>query len=81
MLPPTLTTVTPLPHLQLMLNYETGEAKLFDAAPYDTGSWFGRPKDADYFQQTRLLPGGAGIEWPEGQDIAPHELYDNSIPT
>ena len=25
------------------------------------------------------LPGGVGIEWPEGQDVAPHELYENSI--
>lgn len=21
-----------------------------------------------------------GIEWPHGQDIAPHELYDLSVP-
>lgn len=32
-----------------------------------------------YFQTVRLLPGGTGIEWMNGQDIAPHELYENGI--
>ncbi len=79
MLPPTLTAVTPLPHLRFMLTYETGETKLFDAAPYAIGSSFGRLKEAGYLQPIQLLPGGAGIECPEDQDIAPHELYENSV--
>ena len=32
-----------------------------------------------YFNRVELLPDGSGIEWPEGQDVAPHELYENSI--
>ena len=36
-------------------------------------------KDEGYFNAVQLLPGGIGIEWPEGQDIAPHELYENSV--
>lgn len=24
------------------------------------------------------FPGGTGIAWSNGQDIAPHELYENS---
>ena len=70
MLQPRLTKVEPMPQMKLQLFYETGEVKIFDVAPYATGPWYG---------QLQVLPGGIGIEWPEGQDIAPHELYENSI--
>jgi len=78
MLQPKLTAVKPVNPLKLRLEYETGEVKLFDVAPYATGSWYGKLKDAAYFSSVRLLPNGIGIEWPEGQDIAPHELYEES---
>lgn len=80
MLQPKLTKVEPVKPLKLCLYYETGEVKLFDAAPYATGSWYGRLQDERYFATVHLLPGGIGIEWEEGQDIAPHELYENSVP-
>ena len=79
MLQPRLTKVEPLPDMKLMLYYETGEVKRFDVAPYASGSWFGELKDAAYFRSVKLLPGGIGIEWSNGQDIAPHELYELSI--
>ena len=60
--------------------YRPAEVRLFDAAPYATGSWYGRLQDERYFATVHLLPGGIGIEWEEGQDIAPHELYENSVP-
>lgn len=78
MLQPRLVKVEPVADLKLRLFYETGEVKLFDAAPYATGSWYGQLKEKAYFDMVQLLPGGIGIEWPEGQDIAPHELYENS---
>ena len=36
--------------------------------------------DAAYFKRVRLAEGGTCIEWPHGQDIAPHELHDLSKP-
>jgi hypothetical protein len=80
MLQPKLTQVEPLEAMKLRLVYETGEVKLFDVAPYAVGTWFGELKDASYFRTVRILPGGTGIEWGNGQDIAPHELYEYSIP-
>ena len=80
MLQPKLTKVETISPLKLRLFYETGEVKLFDVAPYATGPWYGQLKDESYFNAVQLLPGGVGIEWPEGQDVAPHELYENSIP-
>lgn len=79
MLQPRLTKVEPIAPMKLRLCYETGEVRLFDAAPYATGSWYGMLQDDGYFNMVELLPDGSGIEWPEGQDIAPHELYENSI--
>ena len=80
MLQPRLVSVDALPKSKLKLCYETGEKKIFDVTPYITGSWYGNLKDEDYFRTVRMLPGGTGIEWPDGQDIAPHELYELSDP-
>ncbi|MDR3320777.1 MAG: DUF2442 domain-containing protein [Desulfovibrio sp.] len=52
--------------------------KLFDVQPYICGDWFGRLRDASYFKTVHVLPDGSGIAWADGQDIAPHELYEAS---
>ena len=80
MLQPRLIKVEAMPDMKLMLSYETGETKLFDVTPYANGSWYGELKNDAYFKTVHLLPGGSGIEWPDGQDVAPHELYDLSVP-
>lgn len=80
MFQPRLVNVEPMGHLKLRLTYETGEVRLFDVSPYVNGSWFGELKEDAYFRTVRLLPGGTGIEWSNGQDIAPHELYECSVP-
>lgn len=80
MLQPKLKSVRPLEQYRLLLEYETGEVKTFDVTPYIAGPWYGELKDLAYFRTVRLLPGGIGIEWSEGQDIAPHELYECSVP-
>ena len=79
MFQPRLVNVEPMGHLKLRLTYETGEVRLFDVSPYVNGSWFGELKENTYFRTVRLLPGGVGIEWGNGQDIAPHELYECSV--
>ena len=79
MLQPRLVNVEPVDHLKLRLTYETGEVKLFDVSPYANGSWFGELREDAYFRTVRMLPGGTGIEWGTGQDIAPQELYECSV--
>lgn len=78
MLQPRLTKVEPLPSMLLRLYYESGEVRLFDVTPYAEGPWYGELKNDAYFRSVRLLPDGVGIEWRDGQDIAPHELYELS---
>lgn len=79
MLQPKLKSVQTLPDFKILLSYENGENRVFDVTPYISGPWFGELRDRDYFNTIRLLPNGIGIEWPNGQDIAPHELYESSI--
>lgn len=79
MLQPRLINVEPMDHLKLKLTYEAGEVRLFDVSPYVNGSWFGELKEDAYFRTVRILPDGIGIEWSNGQDIAPHELYECSV--
>ena len=78
MLQPKLQSVEPMTDYRLKLVYETGEVKLFDVTPYIEGTWYGELKDTAYFRTVQLLPNSIGIEWANGQDIAPHELYEQS---
>jgi hypothetical protein len=65
---------------RIQLHYETGEIKIFDVLPYITGAWYRELYDYNYFKTIHIIANGKGIEWGHGQDIAPHELYDMSIP-
>jgi hypothetical protein len=80
MLQPAIIKVDPCADYTLSLRYETGEERRFDVSPYLEGAWFGELRDTAHFRAVRLAQDGSGIEWPNGQDIAPHELYDLSVP-
>ena len=75
---PKVLDVNPLIDYKVMVTFDTGERKVFDVTPYISGDWFGKLKDAEFFKTVRAA--GRTIEWSGGQDIAPHELYDYSIP-
>ncbi|MCL2845159.1 MAG: DUF2442 domain-containing protein [Chitinivibrionia bacterium] len=79
MLCPKIVSIKPLEGYKVKLDYETGEVKLFDVLPYMSGEWYGELYNYDYFKSVHLVSSGYGIEWGNGQDIAPHELYDMSI--
>lgn len=70
--------VTPMSNKQLLIQFENDDLRVFDVSPYISGEWFGRLADDNYF--STVHPCGATVEWADGQDIAPHELYENSIP-
>ena len=77
MLQPKVITVKPLPDYKLLIEYANGERKIFDVKPYIIGDWFGELKDENIFKTVR--PCGTTVEWEDGQDIAPHELYELSV--
>ena len=76
-----LRSVTPLAGHRLLLEFSTGERKVFDVTPYICGSWMGKLADEAYFRQVRIHPLLRDtVMWPDEQDIAPHELYELSVP-
>jgi len=77
---PRILSVRPLPDYRLQLDYEGGETKIFDVTPYIRGNWFNELRDRAYFNAVRMVDDGDGIEWPHGQDLAPHELYERGVP-
>ncbi|MDR0442928.1 MAG: DUF2442 domain-containing protein [Treponema sp.] len=76
MLCPKIIDVEPLDNYKLKLKYETGEIKTFDVLPYISGKWYEELYNNNYFKTVHLISDGKGIEWENGQDIAPHELYE-----
>lgn len=77
MLQPTVKSVQPMTDYRLLIEYENGERRIFDVKPYIVGDWFGELKQEAMFRTVR--PCGSTVEWADGQDIAPHELYELSV--
>jgi len=76
MIRPTAITVQPQRDYCIEITFDNGEHKLFDVKPYIKGSWYGMLADENYF--SRVKTDGFTVVWPEGQDICPDELYENS---
>lgn len=74
---PIVLDVVPQEDYSVVITFETGEIKKFNVKPYICGEWFGRLEDASVFNTVH--PCGNTIEWADGQDIAPHELYELSV--
>ena len=79
MLRPTVVEVKPEKNYFLALKFDNGEIKHFDVKPYITGSWYGMLKDEAYFNSVKV--NGYSIEWADGQDLCPDELYYASVRT
>lgn len=75
---PKIIKVVPMNDYRLKIIYDTGETRIFNVTPYISGDWFGQLRDPAIFKTVH--PAGRTVEWSGGQDIAPHELYELSIP-
>lgn len=67
---------------RLVLTFEGGEEREIDVAstiPFD--GVFGALKDETFFRQVRVEPDVGTIVWPNGADICPDALYEESAPT
>lgn len=63
---------------KLLVTFNTGETKLFDAWPYLEKGVFTRLKDQVLFKQAYVAYDT--ICWPGDLDIAPETLYDRALP-
>lgn len=78
MLRPTVTNIKIMHNYHLELIFDNGEVRLFNVNPYITGDSYSELLETNYF--SRVVINGYNIEWPNGQDICPDDLYYNSVP-
>ena len=65
-----------LKNYKLEIIFSNGERKIFDVKPYFKFKIFKKLKEDDKFNKVKIS--GLSIEWDNGADICPDELYNNS---
>ena len=73
---PKVVQVMPQDDFSLLLLFDNGDEKLFDAKPYLNKGIFKELRDVHYFKKVTLFFGG--IQWPHEQDFGPDTLYVES---
>lgn len=68
--------VKPLKDYQIKVKFDNGEIKILDITPYFKFKIFKELKEKDKFDKVKIA--GLSIEWENGADICPDELYNNS---
>jgi hypothetical protein len=73
-----VTEVIPLGAHYVYLKFFNNEERILDVTPYMCGGWYEPLENPEYFKTVHVA--NYTIEWADGQDIAPHELYELSVP-
>lgn len=58
---------------ELIVSFDNGETRNFDVKPYFGHKVFDELKDEEVFKTVKVK--GLSIEWANGADICPDELY------
>lgn len=66
-----------LKNYELEITFDNNEKRRFDVKPYFIFKQFKELKDKNLFENVKI--DGLSIEWENGADICPDELYNNSI--
>ncbi len=61
---------------ELEILFDNNEKKIFDVKPYFKFKVFEELKEDNKFETVKIS--GLSIEWDNGADICPDELYNNS---
>ena len=78
---PSVTNAKALKGLCLLLTFEDGNNRIFDAKPMlkgMEGKWLGELLNEEYFKQVFVDDGV--VQWPNEQDICPDCIYEDSVP-
>ncbi len=75
---PRATVVKPLDDYKLLVTFGNNETKIFDVKPYFDFILFRELQKPDVFKTVDVS--GLSIEWQNGVDICPDELYYDSVP-
>lgn len=73
---PRAISVKPLNDYKLLITFSNNETKVFDVKPYLEYKQFSNLKNISIFNTVKIS--GLSIEWIDGTDICPDELYNNS---
>lgn len=73
---PRAVEVKPLKNYILKIKFDNGEEKNFDVKPYMEHKAFKELKNISMFNTVKIS--GLSIEWGNGADICPDELYLNA---
>lgn len=73
---PKAINVKALNKYNIEITFDNGEKRLLDITPYFKFKIFQELKEKDNFQKVKIM--GLSIEWENGADICPDELYENS---
>ena len=65
-----------LDNYELKITFDNNEKRIFDVKPYFKFKQFEELKDIKKFKTVKVA--GLSIEWGNGADICPDELYNNS---
>ena len=68
--------IAPLHNFFLKITYVNGEEKLYDMKKNLQEEFYKNLKNIAYFKLVKSV--GATVEWTNGEDIDPNELYENS---
>lgn len=75
---PSAVKVKPLEGYRLFVVFDNGEEKIYDVNPLIRGEWFGQLRNLKLFNTVHIA--GLSVEWEDGQDVCPDDLYFNSVP-
>lgn len=70
--------VEPQKDYKLLVTFDNGELRVYDASPLIHGDWYGQLRNPDVFNTVHIA--GLSVEWADGQDVCPDDLYYSSIP-
>jgi hypothetical protein len=75
---PHVQEVQPLPDHRLLLQFDNGETRVFDASPYLERGVFIRLRNPSVFKLVKVVAGA--VEWPGELDLSHDTLYLESQP-
>ncbi len=77
MIPPRIKSVKPLDDFSLEIIYVSGEKKSYNMTKNLKYDFYKKLNNIGYFKLVKSV--GTTLEWPDGEDVDPNELYDNSV--
>lgn len=63
---------------KLYIKFKNGEEKILDMEKTIKKKYYNRLIDYEYFKNVAISSTGITIEWKEGEDISPENLYYDS---